>query len=212
MGCRGPFGQTRRNFAALNGPKYKPRGLQRVLDQYFDSDPLLDRALTSIIIPAFDTKIQQPVFFSSWRVSILPLILLQPISCKCTLCSLVRVIVAQGPECETVCEQAQRDPLENPPIKAVCRATSAAPTYLPPIHFTLTDTSVVPNETREFNLIDGGVVVNNPVSLVLVFLVSWFEAVVYWLLSTIFHTLNTLRLCCSETLFAYLFRVLSFGC
>lgn len=109
---------------ALNGPKYKPRGLQRLLDQYFESDPLLDRALTSIIIPAFDTKLQQPIFFSSW--------------------------------------QAQRDPLENPPIKAVCRASSASPTYFPPIHFTLTDTSREPNETREFNLIDGGVVVNNP--------------------------------------------------
>jgi hypothetical protein len=59
--------------------------------------------------------------------------------------------------------QAQKDPLENPPIKAVCRATSAAPTYFPPIHFSLTDISVDPNVTREFNLIDGGVVVNNPV-------------------------------------------------
>jgi patatin-like phospholipase/acyl hydrolase len=67
---------------------------------------------------------------------------------------------------ELLSQQAQRDPLENPPIKAVCRATSAAPTYLPPIHFTLTDTSKEPNETREFNLIDGGVVVNNPVRLV----------------------------------------------
>lgn len=54
---------------ALNGPKYKPRGLQRLLDQYFESDPLLDRALTSIIIPAFDTKLQQPIFFSSWQVN-----------------------------------------------------------------------------------------------------------------------------------------------
>lgn len=63
--------------------------------------------------------------------------------------------------------QAQKDPLENPPIKAVCRATSAAPTYFPPVHFTLTDVSVEPNETREFNLIDGGVVVNNPVRALL---------------------------------------------
>lgn len=96
-----------------------------MLDQYLESDPLLDKALTSVIIPAFDIKLQQPVFFSSW--------------------------------------QARRDPLENPPIKAVCRATSAAATYFPPVHFTLTDTSREPNETREFNLIDGGVVVNNPV-------------------------------------------------
>lgn len=51
-----------------SGPKYKPRGLQRLLDQYFESDPLLDHSLTAVIIPAFDTKIQQPVFFSSWQV------------------------------------------------------------------------------------------------------------------------------------------------
>jgi hypothetical protein len=66
--CRGPFGQTRRNFMALNGPKYKPRGLERLLDQYFQYNPHLDCALTSVVIPAFDTKIQQPIFFSSWKV------------------------------------------------------------------------------------------------------------------------------------------------
>jgi hypothetical protein len=65
---RGPFGQTRRNFMALNGPKYKPRGLERLLDQYFQYNPHLDCALTSVVIPAFDTKIQQPIFFSSWKV------------------------------------------------------------------------------------------------------------------------------------------------
>lgn len=53
---------------ALNGPKYKPRGLERLLDQYFQHNPHLDRALTSVVIPAFDTKIQQPIFFSSWKV------------------------------------------------------------------------------------------------------------------------------------------------
>lgn len=76
---RGPFGQARRNFMALNGPKYKPRGLQRLLDQHLESDPLLDRALTSVVIPAFDIKIQQPVFFSSWRVS--QAVYLQPCPC-----------------------------------------------------------------------------------------------------------------------------------
>jgi len=52
----------------LNGPKYKPRGLQRLLDQYLESDPLLDKALTCVVIPAFDVKLQQPVFFSTWQV------------------------------------------------------------------------------------------------------------------------------------------------
>jgi patatin-like phospholipase/acyl hydrolase len=111
------------NFTALNGPKYKAKGLDKILDRYFDSDPLLDAALTSIVIPAFDTKLQQPVFFSSWRASV--------------------------------------DPLQNAPIKIVCRATTAAPTYLPPVQFTVKD----PNSdaTREYNMIDGGVAVNNPV-------------------------------------------------
>ncbi|KAH9536221.1 hypothetical protein CY35_17G097100 [Sphagnum magellanicum] len=119
---RGPFSQTRMNFTALNGPKYKAKGLDKILDRYFDSDPLLDAALTSIVIPAFDTKLQQPVFFSSWRASV--------------------------------------DPLQNAPIKIVCRATTAAPTYLPPVQFTVKD----PNSdaTREYNMIDGGVAVNNP--------------------------------------------------
>ncbi len=67
---RGPFSQTRMNFTALNGPKYKAKGLEKVLNKYFASDPLLDASLTSVLIPAFDTKLQQPVFFSSWRVGV----------------------------------------------------------------------------------------------------------------------------------------------
>ncbi len=66
--CRGPFGQLRKNIAALNGPKYKARGLDSLLNEYFGSDPYLAGALTSVIIPSFDIKIQQPVFFSSWKV------------------------------------------------------------------------------------------------------------------------------------------------
>lgn len=74
--CRGPFGQLRKNIAALNGPKYKARGLDRLLNEYFGSDPYLAGALTSVIIPSFDIKIQQPVFFSSWKVHPLCLSLL----------------------------------------------------------------------------------------------------------------------------------------
>jgi patatin-like phospholipase/acyl hydrolase len=56
--------------------------------------------------------------------------------------------------------QARLDPLENAQVKLVCQATAAAPTYLPPVHFTLTDPNT--SAVREFNLIDGGVAVNNP--------------------------------------------------
>lgn len=66
--CRGPFGGARK-LMSRNGPKYKARGLGKLLNRYFESDPLLDRALTSIVIPAFDTRIQHPVFFSSWKAS-----------------------------------------------------------------------------------------------------------------------------------------------
>jgi patatin-like phospholipase/acyl hydrolase len=122
---KGPFGQLRKNIAALNGPKYKARGLDRLLNEYFGSDPYLAGALTSVIIPSFDIKIQQPVFFSSWK--------------------------------------AKQEVLDNVPMKLVCGATSAAPTYLPPVQFTLQDTKADPPVTREFNMIDGGVAVNNPV-------------------------------------------------
>jgi patatin-like phospholipase/acyl hydrolase len=45
-------------------------------------------------------------------------------------------------------------------MKKVCRATSAAPTFLPPVQFTLTDATT--GGSREYNMIDGGVAVNNP--------------------------------------------------
>jgi patatin-like phospholipase/acyl hydrolase len=43
----------------------------------------------------------------------------------------------------------------NPPLSDVCIATSAAPCSLPPYKFTT---------TKVFNLVDGGVAANNPVS------------------------------------------------
>ncbi len=65
---RGLFSETRLNFKALNGPKYRSSGLEKILDKYIKGEPHLSTSLTSVIIPAFDTKLQQPVFFSSWRV------------------------------------------------------------------------------------------------------------------------------------------------
>jgi patatin-like phospholipase/acyl hydrolase len=62
--------------------------------------------------------------------------------------------------------QAKQDPLHNAPMKLVCQATTAAPTYFPPVQFTLQDMQVHPPRIREFNMIDGGLAVNN--------LVNWF--------------------------------------
>ncbi|KAG0562825.1 hypothetical protein KC19_9G174200 [Ceratodon purpureus] len=120
---RGPFGAIRKNIKALKGPKYKPQGLEDLLKQYFQDDKFLDSMLTHVIIPSFDIKYQQPVFFSSMR--------------------------------------AKQDVLENAPLRFVCRSTSAAPTYFPPVRFTLVDKSD-PEKKREFNMIDGGIVANNP--------------------------------------------------
>ncbi|KAM1022309.1 hypothetical protein TB2_043222 [Malus domestica] len=44
-------------------------------------------------------------------------------------------------------------------LSDICIATSAAPTYLPAHHF---ETKTSTGETREFDLIDGGVAANNP--------------------------------------------------
>ncbi|KAK3127719.1 hypothetical protein QOZ80_7AG0577520 [Eleusine coracana subsp. coracana] len=55
---------------------------------------------------------------------------------------------------------AQTQPLKDVLLSDVCIATSAAPTYLP-AHFFQTRNKVT-GETRDFNLIDGGVAANNP--------------------------------------------------
>ena len=58
---------------------------------------------------------------------------------------------------------AKKDPLEDPKIAEVCRGTSAAPTYLPAVRFTTTDERT--KSYRNFHLVDGGVVCNNPTSV-----------------------------------------------
>jgi len=61
-------------------------------------------------------------------------------------------------------------------VKDVCLATTAAPTFLPPVHFTVPPTedkekkeedkkdhTKKADDILEFNMIDGGIAVNNPV-------------------------------------------------
>ncbi|CAK9875531.1 unnamed protein product [Sphagnum jensenii] len=64
----GPCGQLSTTIASLLGPKYKPKGLEKLLHDNLGGD-LLSNALPSVIIPSFDMKLQQPVFFSSWQGS-----------------------------------------------------------------------------------------------------------------------------------------------
>jgi patatin-like phospholipase/acyl hydrolase len=65
-------------------------------------------------------------------------------------------------------------------VKDVCRATTAAPTFFPPVYFTVPPTedkkkkdhtkkdpqTQAVGEILQFNMIDGGIAVNNPVGLV----------------------------------------------
>ncbi|CAD6217063.1 unnamed protein product [Miscanthus lutarioriparius] len=57
---------------------------------------------------------------------------------------------------------AQSRPLKNALLSDVCISTSAAPTYLPAHFFQTRDDA---GNTRDFNLVDGGVAANNPVSV-----------------------------------------------
>ncbi|XP_059067715.1 patatin-like protein 5 [Cryptomeria japonica] len=59
--------------------------------------------------------------------------------------------------------KARKDTLMNPHLKDICIGTAAAPIYLPPHGFTINDTES--GKSAEFNLIDGGLVANNPTFL-----------------------------------------------
>jgi patatin-like phospholipase/acyl hydrolase len=58
--------------------------------------------------------------------------------------------------------QVKKNPSLNALLSDVCIATSAAPTYLPAHYFETKDPT---GKVREFNLIDGGIAANNPVSI-----------------------------------------------
>lgn len=55
--------------------------------------------------------------------------------------------------------QLKRDPTKDALLSDICIGTSAAPTFLPAHYF-----ETKGEKTREYNLIDGGVCANNPVS------------------------------------------------
>lgn len=57
---------------------------------------------------------------------------------------------------ENLAMQIPINPDMDAPLADICIGTSAAPTYFPPYYFK--------NNEEEFNLIDGGIAANNPVS------------------------------------------------
>lgn len=59
--------------------------------------------------------------------------------------------------------QAKKFPLADPLLGEVCRGTSAAPTYLPAVSFKTTDPKS--GESHQYQLVDGGVVCNNPTAV-----------------------------------------------
>ncbi|KAE8126162.1 hypothetical protein FH972_020906 [Carpinus fangiana] len=58
--------------------------------------------------------------------------------------------------------EVNQNPSLNALLSDICIGTSAAPTYLPPHYFETKDPA---GNVKEFNLIDGGIVANNPASL-----------------------------------------------
>lgn len=58
---------------------------------------------------------------------------------------------------------------KNAQLSDVCLSTSAAPTYFPVHYF---ETKDAQGKTRTFNLVDGGVAANNPVSRHSTYIVS----------------------------------------
>jgi patatin-like phospholipase/acyl hydrolase len=109
----------------LRGPRYSGNGLIKTVERLV-GQTRLHETVANVVIPAFDVKRQQPVFFSS--------------------------------------QQAKKDPLADPLLGEVCRGTSAAPTYLPAVTFTTTNPED-PKVTHTYQLVDGGVVCNNPTTV-----------------------------------------------
>lgn len=60
--------------------------------------------------------------------------------------------------------QVQSRPVLDAKLADICIATSAAPTYFPAYYFQNADEH---GKMHDFNLIDGGVAANNPVTIIL---------------------------------------------
>ncbi|CAK9224229.1 unnamed protein product [Sphagnum troendelagicum] len=116
-------------------------GIVSIFRNVYDAGPLenrlhrtfgearLSRALTSVIIPAFDTKKQRPVLFSDLK----------------------------GVD--------EANPLYNVYVKDACRATTAVPILFPPavVEEQVSADPKQPGRSEVFNVIDGGIAVNDPV-------------------------------------------------
>ncbi|XP_026424034.1 patatin-like protein 2 [Papaver somniferum] len=73
--------------------------------------------------------------------------------------------VKQRHTCIFTTQKAKTTLLEDPLLSDVCIGTSAAPTYLPPHRFQVKSKTGESEEVREYNLIDGGVAANCPITI-----------------------------------------------
>ncbi|KAI3437371.1 Patatin [Psidium guajava] len=119
QGC-GCLGSVVSTLRSLTGPKYNGQYLHKLIRKLLGTTRLQD-SLTGLVIPTFDIKKLEPVFFSSYEVS--------------------------------------KHKFLDAQLSDICIGTSAAPTYFPAHYFKTEDTD---GQAHEFNLIDGGIVANNP--------------------------------------------------
>ncbi|KAJ0800494.1 putative galactolipase [Helianthus annuus] len=145
----------KKNIKSIRGPLYDGQCLHDTIRQNLPDNIKLGDTLTNVVIPTFDINRLQPVIFSSYEI--------------------------------------KEKPYMNVKLSDICIATSAAPTYLPPHYFeTIREKKKIESETTgekkiesetihekkniesetihkkekiKFNLIDGGVAANNPVTI-----------------------------------------------
>jgi patatin-like phospholipase/acyl hydrolase len=137
---------------SLVGPKYNGQYLRSIVRELLGETRVSD-ALQNIVIPTFDIKLLQPTVFSKYDVRHASSVIPTSLSSSIVSCSYVNVV--------SRALQAMTDVSKDALLSDVCISTSAAPTYLPGHHFETEDKD---GNTRAFNLIDGGVAANNPVS------------------------------------------------
>lgn len=54
------------SVGGITDEKYSAEGLENVLDEYFDNEPL-GSSLTDLLITSYDIQLREPHFFKSWR-------------------------------------------------------------------------------------------------------------------------------------------------
>jgi patatin-like phospholipase/acyl hydrolase len=159
----GPLGGL---FKSLTpGPKYDGKYLHSIVRELL-GDTKVSEVLQNIVIPTFDIKLLQPTIFSKYDVRMHT----QTTTIHIYIYIYINVIYLFGPApcadvgvCDwtTTASQAMNDVSKDALLSDVSISTSAAPTYLPGHQFQTKDED---GNTRDFNLIDGGVAANNPVS------------------------------------------------